>query len=191
MDYPLNNEEVAKIAGKPITMIPYTDIHYYDDIDDLFATDHVLLNYLTTSDFGHWVGLRKDKNKITFFDSYGKMPDDQLEYIPMKFRIESNQDYPYLVELLKKWVDSNKKHSVHYCNEQLQRYSSRIQTCGRWVGLFFKYDMPIEKFEKTLLTFRDRYAKANKLSTSDKNLLLDRLSVLLTDEYVDDLGQIV
>lgn len=189
MNYSLNNEDVANIAGKEITMIPYTDVHYYTNIDDLFATDYVLLNYLSSKDYGHWVGLHKKvkggKEIISFFDSYGKLPDDQLEYIPIKYRAESNQDYPYLVELLKKWVDESKKRSIHYNEEQFQKYSSKICTCGRWVGYFFRYaDEGIEKFEKNFIKARDEYFKMFSPKGIDREMFFDRLIVSLTDDFI-------
>lgn len=186
MDYSLNNEDVAKISGYPITMIPYTDVCMYNEIEDLFATDRVLLNYLSTKNYGHWVGLYKKGNKISFFDSYGRLPDSQLEYIPLKYRVESNQDYPYLVALLKKWVDENPKRSIHYNDEQFQRYSSKITTCGRWVGFYFRFadDESIEKFEKKFEDIRDEYFKNNRVKALDRDMFFDRLIVNLTEPYL-------
>lgn len=186
MDHSLNNEEVAKIAGREITMIPYTDIHLYENLDDLFATDCVLLNYLSTKNYGHWVGLHRKKNKISFFDSYGRMPDSQLEFIPFKYRIESNQDYPYLVKLMKKWVDTDPKRSVHYNSEQLQKYSSRITKCGRWVGYYFHFSdtTTIEKFESNFIEVRDKFFRDFKPKNIERELFFDKLIVKLTDELL-------
>lgn len=192
MDYSLDNEQVANIAGKQVTMIPYTDIHLYQDLEDLFATNYVLLNYLSKKNYGHWVGLHLDAQdgacRLTFFDSYGKLPDDQLEYIPIKYRIESNQDYPYLVRLMKKWVDGGDKigvhRSVHYNNEQFQRYSGKITTCGRWVGYFLRYadQMTVEEFEKQFNDIKNDYlSRCGPASPLDKDLFFDKLIVKLTN----------
>lgn len=186
MDYSLNNEEVASIAGRDITMIPYTDICMYNDISDLFATECVLLNYQSSNNYGHWVGLFKKRNKIYFFDSYGKMPDEQLEYIPVKYRIESNQDYPYLVELLKRWMEAKSGRSIHYNSEQFQRYSGRIRTCGRWVGYFFRFaeNTSIEQFEEDFNEVRDNYFQVKKPKSIDRDMFFDRLIVKLTNELL-------
>jgi hypothetical protein len=185
MDISLNNEQVAEIAGKNVTMIPYTDIHFYENIEDLFASDYVLINYLTKKNYGHWVGLHKSKNRISFFDSYGRIPDDQLEYIPIKYRIESNQDYPYLVKLMKKWVDEDPKRSIHYNNEQFQRYSSKIATCGRWVGFYLRYsdDTTIEQFQKMMNSVKNKETK--NMVSLEKDMFFDRLIVKLTDPYLE------
>lgn len=184
MDISLNNEQVASIAGKNITMVPYTDIHYYDRIEDLFATDCVLINYLSKKNYGHWVGICIQDSRITFFDSYGKIPDEQLDYIPMKYRIESNQDYPYLVKLMKKWVEEDPKRSIHYNNEQFQRYSSKITTCGRWVGFFFRYsdDVTIEQFQKMMNSVKNKETK--NMVSLEKDMFFDNLIVKLTNPYL-------
>lgn len=198
MDYSLNNEEVANIAGKQVTMIPYTDIHLYNDLEDLFATNCVLLNYLSKKNYGHWVGLYMDapsrhrhiddlgKTTVTFFDSYGRLPDDQLEFIPMKYRIESNQDYPYLVRLIKKWVDEDPRREVHYNDEQFQRYSGKITTCGRWVGFFLRYadSSTVEEFQKNFNDAKDKHFKRNPANSLTKDMFFDRLIVKLTDPYL-------
>jgi len=186
MDISLDNEQVAIVSGKPVTLIPYTDIHMYSNLEDIFATNYVLLNYLSSTNYGHWIGLHKKNNVVTYFDSYGKLPDEQLEYIPMKYRVESDQEFPYLVILMNKWLDEDNRRQVHYNSEQFQRYSSLINTCGRWVGLYLRYsdDYTIEKFEKIMNDMRDKYIRENGLKGLDRDLLFDKLVVNMTDIYL-------
>jgi hypothetical protein len=186
MNKALNNEEVGKIAGKVITMVLNSDMCNYEKLEDLFATECVLINYLVEKNFGHWVGLYMDDfGNITFFDSYGKMIDVAREYIPMKYRVESNQDYPYLSKLILDYMDRTKK-SVSYNDEQFQRYSERIQTCGRWVGLYFRYcsDLDVESFENMINNIRDEAIVERNLRGVDRDLLLDRTVVEITDKFL-------
>ena len=192
MDRALDNSEVAKIAGRRITMVLNSDMSAYDSLEKLFATECVLLNYLTQKDFGHWVGLHynRDREVVTFFDSYGKLPDKALSYIPMKYRIESNQDYPHLSKLLIEWLEKRKGRVVKYNDEQFQRYSTNIQTCGRWVGLWFRYcrQLTVERFEKMLNGHRDKYLAVHHLKGVDRDLYFDRLVVELTDKFLEPEG---
>lgn len=191
MDRALDNNEVAKIAGRKITMVLNTDMNAYDTLEKLFVTDCVLLNYLVQKDFGHWVGLHYDRDKevITFFDSYGKLPDKALSYIPMKYRIESNQEYPYLSKLMINWLDADprKRRKISYNDDQLQRYSSKIQTCGRWVGLWFRYcnQLTVEAFENMMEGHRDRYFSEYAVKGIERDLFMDRLVVRLTDAFLE------
>lgn len=188
MNHSLNNEEVAKISGKCITMIPYIDICMYSNIEDIFATNYVLINYLSSDTYGHWVGLHLSEcgDTISFFDSYGKLPDSQLEYIPIKYRIESNQDYPYLVSLMDKWINEDASRSIHYNNEQFQKYSSKITTCGRWVGYYLRFSdsCTIEEFEDIFNEMRDKYFLTHKPKSIDRDMFFDNLIVYLTNSLL-------
>lgn len=186
MDKALSTEEVSCIAGGNVTMIPYTDVHLYNDINDLFATDKVLINYLSKKNFGHWVGLHKKDNVITFFDSYGDIPDDQIQFIPKKYRIESMQDFPYLIKLMKKWKDEKPGREIHFNDEQFQRYSEKIQTCGRWVGLFLRYanDYLIEDFIHIMNEVKDESIKKLGLRGIQKDLFFDELVTRVTDDLL-------
>lgn len=146
MDKSLSNIDIANlIAPKKMTLIPNSEVKLYNNIKELFATPYVVLCYLTRKNYGHWVGLyyNKKHNRISFFDSYGQVPDDQIDSIPVKFRAESNQEFPYLLNLLSKYDGE-----VHYNNKKLQKYGPDINTCGRWVAIFFQYcdKIPIEEF---------------------------------------------
>jgi hypothetical protein len=65
--------------------------------------------------------------------------------IPRKFRIENNENYPYLLDLL-----INSDVDVHYNDYQLQTYGEGITTCGRWCAYYLKHcdDASIEDFGK-------------------------------------------
>lgn len=187
MDIPLDNNQVSKIAGKTITLVLNSDMEKYEKILDLFASDYVLINYLIDESYGHWVGLHldRDNNKITYFDSYGKLPDEARLYIPMKYRIESNQYYPHLARLMEKWIKEDGG-TVHYNDEQLQRYSKNIQTCGRWVGYFFRCcdDVTVEEFEESFIDNAFEYIIENNIKGIEKDLILDKAIVDITDNFL-------
>lgn len=186
MEVPLNNDQVQRISGKILTLIPNTDMSNYSNILDLFATNYVLINYLINENYGHWVGLHLDKNnsKITYFDSYGKMPDEARKYIPMKYRVESNQEYPHLLKLMDDWT--SKGGEVHYNNEQLQMYSKDIQTCGRWVGYYFRWcdEVTVEEFEEIFRNNALDKIEEENLKGLSRELVMDESIVDLTNKFL-------
>ena len=64
-DYSLNTNEVFDIIGAPCNCVLFEDICKLDSLSDLFPSSSVgpdlvsrcLINYLYSSNYGHWVGL--------------------------------------------------------------------------------------------------------------------------------------
>jgi len=138
MDKALSNEDVEKIVGHKIGLVTYDMIKNIYDVNEMFVNDCCLIYYPVTPTFGHWCCLRKNNNLINFFDSYGDCVDDELEIIHSKFK-------PDLLHLLQKYCDKGGK--VDYNYHKLQKLSDKISTCGRWCGLFMRYnDMSIDEF---------------------------------------------
>lgn len=136
INYSLNFYDVQKIAGKNLCLITSPKLINMTP-DNLFElSDYVVINYLSSPDYGHWVCLFYDRpaNIINFFDSYGGEPDSQLKYIPRDFRLMSNQDYPYLLKLLFDWANKKNGPKIEYNYIKLQ--NKKATTCGRWIGLY-------------------------------------------------------
>lgn len=109
----------------------YPDIYNYNTIDELFGhSNKIVLLYLTdTMHNGHWTGLFRKGNEITFFDSYGLNVDDEEHfYINPYVKEESGERYKYLMHLLNK---SNYK--INHNPYRLQ--GKNTETCGRFVTL--------------------------------------------------------
>lgn len=133
MQKSLNGNEVTQIVGYPIKIIKYSDIKKHKNIDDLMDGYNLLILFETENNKGHWCALKKCNNTLYFFDSYGIVPDDELEYTPKQFRIKNNMDKFYLTKL---FYDSD--YNIDYNNYQLQKFDDNVNTCGRYCGLFLK-----------------------------------------------------
>ena len=130
VDRPLKSTEIQR-AIPGIKVVPYTDLHKYDDLSDLLGDlGAVVLLYMSAKRFGHYVLLmrREDDNTIEFFDSYGSFPDENLDKIKYTEKIQSNEIRPLILLLL---ADGYK--TVDYSDTRLQNKDRHIQTCGRWV----------------------------------------------------------
>jgi hypothetical protein len=127
----------------------YTDLAKANSLDECFIVSGELnkdspkygkdvgacaLLYMTKQNFGHWVCFFRDPSDpdgtIQFFDSYGLMPDDELQFVPAHFRKQSDQDIPHLTWLFK----YSKYKKFIYNMDKLQRVFSDVNTCGRWVA---------------------------------------------------------
>ena len=64
----------------------------------------------------------------------------------MQYRKQTNQVYRYLSELL---YNSNYK-NIHYNPHQHQKSKKGINTCGRHSGLFIKFGVEPEEYNKII-----------------------------------------
>lgn len=147
----LSNSEILELLNGKTKVMTYTDLTKYNNIEDLLKPyGSVVILYMTKQNYGHWTLLFKQKPKLlSFFDSYGYMPDSEIKFIPEYFRKISNQDYPHLTALL---YDAAKKgYKVEYNEYKYQSKISKIRTCGRYVvaRLMFKH-LNNEEFHKLL-----------------------------------------
>ena len=83
MNISLSSDDILKALDSKVKIIQYPDISKYKTIDNLLAPyNRVVILYLTTKNYGHWVCIFKNKNnQIEFFDSYGIKPDNELKFI--------------------------------------------------------------------------------------------------------------
>jgi hypothetical protein len=120
------------LSGKQILKwLPNATLIKYSSLKDMFILPQlpIVLLYEVSPDFGHWVTILKTPQGIEHFDSYGYAPDEELNFVPEKFKYISDQDNKYLLKLL---YDSNQK--IHYNQYPLQK-EFLSATCGRWVIL--------------------------------------------------------
>lgn len=146
----LTNDELLKLCRHKAKIMTYPELAKYKHVDDILKPHGALIIlYETRFHYGHWVCLIKHKkNKLEFFDSYGLMPDDELEFVPKHFRKANNMDYPHLTYLL---YTSN--YQIEYNHTKLQSKLEDVNTCGRWVGMRINmrsYSLPkfVEFFTK-------------------------------------------
>lgn len=89
--------------------------------------------YETEPGFGHWVGVLSTPEGIEHFDSYGVRPDDELKWVPKKYRAAFMEDSPHMVALL---LEAEMRGAaINYNESPLQGKRPNIATCGRWVAL--------------------------------------------------------
>lgn len=137
-DIALSDKEVLRLINGKANLILYTDLHKYDSIDDILEPyGACILLFEAKPKYGHWCCLFKRNEKmIEFFNPYGGYPDDSLKFIPMRFRLVSNQFYPHL-----SWLMINSPYELSYNEYKFQKHGSDIKTCGRWcaIRLIFRY----------------------------------------------------
>src|SRR3990172_2535674 len=94
----LSGSEMMKLIANKARIMTYPELHDYDTIEEVLGPHQaVIILYLTSDNFGHWVCLFINKNgNINFFDSYSLMPDSQLKEIDIHFRNTHNQRVPIL-----------------------------------------------------------------------------------------------
>tara|TARA_R110002126_G_scaffold37309_3_gene112787 strand:+ start:272 stop:775 length:504 start_codon:yes stop_codon:yes gene_type:complete len=165
MDKSLSNDEILRYMNNKCNLIQYKDIHKYKSIDELLGKyKKCVILYHTSENYGHWVCMYEYKNIIYFFDSYGFIPDDELNYLHKDLKEELNSDHRYLTELL-----YNSKKPVEYNEYQLQSQKKGVNTCGRWCLMRLKYPS---------ISVDDFYNIFNKSSRYIEN---DKLICLLID----------
>jgi hypothetical protein len=173
----LTVEDISHIADKPFNVVKFGDLKKYKNLDDLFEVNTMGMQYVPVNDVlilyelqknsGHWCVLKRILSKgyseyydYYFLDPYGEIIDSQRKHINTKFRINSGQDTPNILRML----DSQNANGhtgvreIHYNNVKLQKPG--FSTCGRYAGLFIRFDEPVEVFAKRLKAF----AKSKKIS---------------------------
>lgn len=149
MDKSLSFDEIVKIATHSNRYIDQVKLITSDEKHKLptvappalkptFIVIHYQSGNTGNSICGHWSGLIVDwKIKtIYFYDSYGFYPDSSLDLVDPYYRVITDQWYPHI----RKYLDlmKSKGYRVEYNQYKHQRMSKDINTCGRWVGIFFR-----------------------------------------------------
>ena len=163
--HPLSDAEVRAIVKKPITVIKYSELDNYNNMEDLFKEcDRVLLLYESKINSGHWTCLINQPKQIVFFDPYSLEPDSQLAFTNIKFRESIGIKKPYLSYLMYKT-----KKPIDYNNVQLQVLKEGVETCGYWCAVRMMCDdinndrfnkafktIPISKRDNAIITLVNR-----------------------------------
>lgn len=140
MDYSLSNDDIQNYL-RDVKIVGYDEICNYPSAAELVKPrNECVILYRTNTNYGHWCCLIKNKHGYEFFDPYGLILDDQLEYSEMEkdspeeddFREQFKQDKRYLTKLL-----SSVRCPVSYNHHKIQKWklSDGLQpsTCGRHV----------------------------------------------------------
>lgn len=178
----LSSDEVESIIGDRKTRtVPYSEISQYDSIEQLFGKDDCLiLLYISeikgNTTTGHYTLLCKNKRAgktiVEYCDSYGKLPDNPLEYFGSALKKETNQDYNYLTRLLYKF-SLQPNCQVEYNEVPLQKFKNNIATCGRWCavrGYFRK--IPLTKYQAVFKKLKNNNINLDQLIVGISNYLI-------------------
>lgn len=147
IEEPISNFDIMEYLNNNVSIIKYSDLNNYKSIDDVFKNnDNVVLLYeLSDVNNGHWVALRRDKNKniIYYFDSYGDEIEDELKHASerAKNKVDLTKN-----KLLLKLIDSD--YTIDYNNYKYQKMSKNINTCGKYCCVFIDSKMSIDEFYK-------------------------------------------
>ena len=126
---PMSGDDLAHYYPK-VRIIKYNDLDNYTSIEELLPSDdtYFILLYLDSPSSGHWVTLVRNKNLITFFDSYGGKIDSQLKWVDDTTRIQLDTNKPCLTRLLKAG-----KTPYNYSPYDYQSNNQSVATCGAHV----------------------------------------------------------
>jgi len=125
----LSGIEILKYLPE-VNILRYIDLEELNDIEEGFGKQGLVILYPTVSDNeGHWCCLfiNPRDDKLYFFDSYGIIPDDQLEFRTEEYTRIVPKTYRHLTKLL-----LNSKREVDYNPWKFQSDSPKITTCGLW-----------------------------------------------------------
>ena len=165
LDYALSSSDIMNKMNDQCKIVQYGDLVNYHNIDEVFGPyKYVFILYCMKPHEGHWTALIKlDSNNIEFFDGYGSDDvDSELSFIPMDYRIHSNQLHKTLSKLLQQ-----SPYRIHYNDHQMQEFKKGISTCGRHCLLrCFNADKNI-----------DEYFKAVKHNSRKDKISMDELTV--------------
>jgi hypothetical protein len=124
---PLSSTDIMR-ALPGVSVVKYSELQHMSKLPNV---PFVLL-YETSPNYGHWVTVLETPEGIEHFDSYGIIPDHELNWIDKDFRVRTGQDDKHLLKLLlQENIGSGKK--INYSKFRLQAFDSSV--CGRWVIL--------------------------------------------------------
>lgn len=160
---PLNNIELMQKLGGDVNIVTYRQLMGTPTLQMLFKrSNNVILFYEHPTGIGHWTCLFRDHKGIHYFDSYGKRPDQGVDF-KSPYLKSLGITYPRLTYLL---IKSGLP--VEYFPYPMQNKGDKEATCGRWclIRLLFK-NLADEEFYEL---FKNR-----------PDLTSDELSVILTE----------
>lgn len=139
-EYALSNDDIQAIlkpscdCGSTTRILTYPQFATMISINEAFDDEgRCVFLFLTQSASGHWLCMFKTDFGIYYFDSYGKKPEAQREWLSEEELIALGEEEQYLYNLLR---DSKEK--VYYNTYEYQaltgtsRSTIEINSCGRW-----------------------------------------------------------
>jgi hypothetical protein len=130
----LSDGDLRTLTDGKCRVMLYSDLMNFDNIDAVLNPHGAVILLYQTNDrlYGHFVCLFRDatqKNRLIFYDSYGRKMDEQLEYSIYNIRNMGGL-VPHLSDLIHK---SN--YSVTSNTKRMQKNNKDDNTCGRYAAL--------------------------------------------------------
>lgn len=137
----------------------YSELAKFNDINQLFKTGYFFLLYQDSKFSGHWIVCAIKDNDISFFDSYGYRPDDELEFVNCATRKELGTTKTLLTDMFNK-----SKYNIYYNNYDYQGRKNGSQTCGRHCCNFLRQyltnNMDLEDYYKYMSNLKKKTKKS-------------------------------
>jgi hypothetical protein len=165
--YPLSGFEMLQLN-------PDAKLISYAQLNDVFTPTELFGNYkkiiilylLNSKQSGHWVCLFLNNQGIQFFDSYGKLPDTEIDNLTPRQREEYNQQRNRLKIILSNY-------DVYYNDKCLQKKGT--QTCGCFVShRLINYHLTdneyIDAFKDYKIKDPDEFVSTYCLNKLEKNI---------------------
>lgn len=173
----LTDKDITDILGKDAgkNIIKYSELSNYKTLKELLPKRKSYKIILIEDSFnsGHWVTLTRLNNTITYFNSYGGFPSDELKYISNSNNINLKQNTRYLNILLEQGLKDN--FHIVFNKKKFQQLTPGVNTCGKHVLLFIIMN------QKLNLSLCDYIKFINNLA-SQHNLSFDQLVSLIIDK---------
>lgn len=137
LGYSLSDADLRAYLGDDVDkhIIKYAELGNYRTIEDLLPSDRSFKIILVEAEQnrGHWICIMRYKDKfgedtIEFFNSYGNKPTSELNFVKSCVSFLLGQH----ANLLKDLLDRTDKRVI-YNKKKFQKYSPKINTCGRHV----------------------------------------------------------
>lgn len=127
---PLSDGDIKRILPG-CKVLKYSALASMQSLDELLGgAPACILLYETEKNQGHWVTVFKrlvdSRPVVSFYDSYGVRPDDELKWVPACVREDLGEDTKQLLRLL---YDSGLP--VVFNDSQHQALAPGVATCGR------------------------------------------------------------
>jgi hypothetical protein len=129
----LSDGEIKRFFNNKINVLKYSELDNYTNVNQIMKEYGCIILFENNElNRGHWTLIHyvyrpNKKPFLNFFDSYGIIPENQLNYIPKSFKLLSEQQRGNLLDLL-----LNQPYQVRYSQYKLQKLGPNINTCGRW-----------------------------------------------------------
>lgn len=158
----LSGTEVLDLLNNKCNLVLYSDLHNIKSIQELLGEyKKCVLLYHTSANYGHYCCVYENNNTIFFFDSYGSIPDTQLNFLPRDLKQELNSNHNYLIRLM-----YNSGKPVEYNQFQFQRREPHITTCGRWCVNRLRFP------EISINDYHDIFKQSSKYIPNDELICL-------------------